>query len=102
MTFPGADPVRRLMLPRRKGECAALTEGAAVSRFTLPADDGLNAAVVIERRTCPCCRGERPDPGRDPDCRAAARGSTTAPGCRGWDRASRGFVAAVPRGAHRH
>ena len=51
-------------------------------------DDGLAAAVIIERRPCPCCRGERPDPGRDPDRRAAARPSTAASGCRGWDRAS--------------
>ncbi len=62
-----------------------------------PADDGLAAAVVIERGTCACCRGERPDPGRDTDRRAAARWSTTPPGCRGRDRASRGPVAAVPR-----
>jgi len=41
------------------------------------ADDGLAVAVVIERRTCPCCGGERPDPGRDPDRRAAAHRSTT-------------------------
>jgi hypothetical protein len=31
------------------------------------AGDGLAVAVVIERRTRPCCRGERPDPGPDPD-----------------------------------
>ena len=55
--------------------------------------DGPAAAVAIERRTCPCCRGERADPGRDPDCRQAARGSTTAPDGRGWHRASRGPVA---------
>src|SRR5580704_17028056 len=42
----------------------------------LPADDGLATAMVIERCTCPCCRCERPDPGRDPNCRATARGST--------------------------
>ena len=28
-----------------------------------PADGGLAATVVIERRTCPCWCGERPDPG---------------------------------------
>lgn len=40
-------------------------------------------------------------PGRDTDCRATARGSTTAPGCRRWHRGSRGPVAVVraPRGA---
>ena len=27
-----------------------------------PGDDGLAAAVVIERRTCSCWRSERPDP----------------------------------------
>ena len=63
----------------------------------LPADDGLAAAVVIELRTCSCCRGERPDPGRGTDCRAAARGSTTPSGCCRWHRASRGPVAVVPR-----
>ena len=47
--------------------------------------DGLVAAVVIECRACSCCGGERPDPGRGPDCRAAARRSTTAPGRR-WSR----------------
>jgi len=36
---------------------------AAGWRAAHPADDGLSATVVIERRTCPCCRGERPDPG---------------------------------------
>ena len=71
---------------------------AAVGATWLPpCDDGLAAVVVIGRRTCPCCRGERPDPGRDTDCRAAARGSTTAAGCHGWHRASRGPMAAVPR-----
>jgi hypothetical protein len=29
------------------------------------ADDGLAVAVVIGRRTCPCCGSERPDPGDD-------------------------------------
>jgi hypothetical protein len=52
--------------------------------------------VVIGFRMCSCCRGERPDPGRDIDCRAAARGSTTISGCGGWHRASRGPLAAVP------
>jgi hypothetical protein len=28
----------------------------------LPTDDDLAAALVIGRRTYPCCRGERPDP----------------------------------------
>ena len=60
----------------------ALAEGADGRRAIHPADDGLAAAVVIEGRTCPCCCGERPDPGRDTDCRAAARGSTTPSGCR--------------------
>ena len=27
-----------------------------------PADSGLAVVMVIERHTCPCCRGERPDP----------------------------------------
>jgi len=61
------------------------------------AEARLAAGMVIERRTCPCCRGERPHPGRDIDRGAAARGSTTVPGCRCWHRASGGFVAAVPR-----
>ena len=39
-------------------------------RAPLPADDALVAAVVIEHRTCPCCRCERPDVGRGNDCRA--------------------------------
>jgi hypothetical protein len=41
------------------------------------------AAVVIERRTCACWRGEHPDPGRNTDRCAAAHGSTAVPGCRG-------------------
>src|SRR5215469_4954615 len=50
----------------------------------LPADSGLAVAVVIERHTCSCCPGERPDPGRDADGRAAARGGKTAPGWLPW------------------
>ena len=37
--------------------------GSLPWRATPPVGDGLAVAVVIERRTCPCCRGERPDPG---------------------------------------
>ena len=33
---------------------------------------------------CPRCRNERADPGRGPDCRTAARGSTTAPQVTTW------------------
>ena len=45
------------------------------------------ATVVIQRRTCPCCCGERPDPGRGPDCRATTGGSTASSGCSRWHRA---------------
>src|SRR5690349_9913336 len=50
----------------------------------LRADSGLAVAVVIERHMRSCCPGERPDPGRDADCRAAAREGTTAPGWLPW------------------
>ena len=50
----------------------------------LPADSGRAVAVVIERHICSCCAGEGPDPGRDADCRAAARGGTTVPGWLPW------------------
>jgi hypothetical protein len=70
-------------------ECAALAAGPLSGGLPTLRDDGPVAAVVIERRVYPCCRGERSDPGRGTDCGAAARGSTTAPGCRGGDRASR-------------
>ena len=53
--------------------------------------------VVNGLYMCACCRRERPEPGRDIDCRATARGGTTTPDCRGWHRAFRGPVAAVPR-----
>ena len=53
-----------------------------------PAGRRSAAAVVIERRMCSCCGGERPDRGRHTDRRPAARGSTTLPGCRRRDRAS--------------
>jgi len=69
-------------------ECAALAAGPLSGGLPTLRDDGPVAAVVTGRRVCPCCRGERPDPGRGADRGAAARGSTTAPGCRGGDRAS--------------
>ena len=50
----------------------------------LPADSGRAVAVVIERHMCSCCAGEGPDPGRDADCRAAARGGKTVPGWLPW------------------
>jgi hypothetical protein len=99
----GFDTAWELRMPRAANRRAAVRPrgprrppvraGATAGRT----DDSLAAAVVIGRRTCSCCRGERADPGRGADCRAAARGSTTAPGCRRWHRASRGPVAAVPR-----
>ena len=47
----------------------------------LPVGEGPAPAVVIGCRSCSCWCGERADPGRGPDCRAAARGSAAAPGC---------------------
>ena len=79
--------------------CTGRSPGSHWPRRGTLAHDGLAVAVIIERRTCPCCGGERPDPGRDPDCRAAARRSTTPPGRRCRHRASRGPMAAVPRRA---
>ncbi len=57
----------------------------------------LAAAVVIERRTCSCWRGERPDPAEILIAARRLAGARPHLGCRGWDRASRGPVAVVPR-----
>ena len=42
--------------------CTGIRPRSHWSRRGTLADDGLAVAVVIERRTCRCCRGERPDP----------------------------------------
>ena len=84
-------------LLRHRGSAVPALATTMMSQLAYPSTaDGLAVAVVIGRCPCSCWWGERADPGRGPDCRAAAGGSAAAPGCRGRDRASRGSVTAVP------
>ena len=88
--FPGADLVSR---PRAAGRRKGVVRSAprrgpllgGLPRLTdgRPGRRGGHRASHISM-----LGGGRPDPGRDPDRRAAAGGSTTAPGGRGWHRAS--------------
>ncbi len=65
---------------------------------TSPVTSPVSSPVLIERHTCPCCRGKRPDLGRDADCRDELTGAGVRVG--GWDIRGRWFgvvVAATPR-----
>ena len=87
----------------RQGDAQRSLKADWLEGYSSLADDALATAVVIKPRTCPCCDGERPGPGRDTeDLWQLCRDELTGVDIRidGWDIRGRWFgvvVGATPR-----